>query len=206
MNIQFVIIGLISYNYIVMETTDVNLTREAIIDEPRVVLTLIKEGTAHAPFTEKQKAYDNAKNLVFGSLSELTKDRVRDLLTTKKAEVEEAIQTSPLRAATDRNGFTLGNLRDMSDIAIQELDGTLHANTVLKRVLEIETDERERQVMSEAKDNVREGLVVNKDGDIYIQSFPSQNKKDIASSEAQNMKTNFLKAKERLQNFASSLK
>lgn len=189
-----------------MEATEAIGIREAIPVEPRVVLTLIKEGTPPAPVTEKQKAYDNAQSLVFTPQLDLTKERVRDLLTTKKAEVEEAIQTSPLKGATDRNGFTLGNLRDMSDLAIQELDGTLHANTALKRVLEIETDEREKQVTSEAKDMVREGLVISKDGDIYLQSFSSQGRKDMASTGAQNKKADFLKAKERLQNFTSSLK
>lgn len=186
-----------------MEATGI---REAIPIEPRVVLTLIKEGTPPAPITEKQKAYENARDVVFTPQLELTNDRVRDLLTTKKAEVEEAIQTSPLKGATDRNGFTLGNLRDMSDLAIQELDGTLHANTALKRVFEIETDQRERQISDEAKDLTREGLVITKNGDIYMQSFSSQGRKDMASLEAQNKKADFLKAKDRLQNFASSLK
>jgi len=193
-----------------MESVDIGAfvmpTREAITPEPAVITTLIKEGTPQAPLTEKQKAHGNASEIVFSPQSELTKDRVRDLLTTGKAEVEEAIQTSPLKDATDRNGFTLGNLRDLSDLAIQELDGTLHADTALKRVLEIETDNRERQVTSEAKDMVREGLVVSKDGNIYLQSFSSQGRKDLASTMAQNKKADFLKAKERLQNFTSSLK
>lgn len=187
-----------------METTAI---REAIPVEPRVTLTLIKEGTPPAPVTEKQKAYNNAIDVVFTPQLELTQERVRSLLTTKLAEVEESIQNSSLKGATDRGGFTLGNLRDMTDIAIQELDGKLNAKRMLERVLEIETDNRETDVNKEAKDLVREGLVVNtKTGDIYLQSFPSQDKREMASLEASNKKADFQKAKERLQTFVASKK
>lgn len=181
--------------------------REAILPEPRAVLTLIKEGTAPAPKTEKQRAYKNAKSIVFTPQVELTKERVKDLLTTKKSELEEAISQSPLKGATDRNGYTLGSLLDLTDLAVQELDGKLQAKTVLRRVLEMVTDEREREITDNAKDKTREGLVIDrKTGSIYLQSFPSPNAREVASSIAQNNKADFLKAKERLQRFASELK
>ena len=55
---KFAVVVLISYNWFVMESVDASaigtsLTREALPVEPRVVVTLIKEGTAPAPATEK---------------------------------------------------------------------------------------------------------------------------------------------------------
>ena len=62
-------------------TTDI---REVILPEPRAVLTLIKEGTAPAPATEKQKAYDNAKSLVFTPQLNLTRERLQQFTSELK--------------------------------------------------------------------------------------------------------------------------
>lgn len=68
------------------------------------------------------------------------------------------------------------------------------------------TNEEEARVRDSADYLTREGVIIDKDGSIVVKSFPSQSKREMASIEAQGMKENFLKGKQRLQEFASSLK
>lgn len=178
--------------------------REAVLPESAGIIYIIKEGS-HVALTEKQKKYNNAKDIVFSPNITLTRERVGNLLTAKKEELIEAIQTSPLKEITNRNGYQLGSLLELTNLAVKEFNGEMKAKTVLQRVLEIETDQRDVEIQRKAKDLVREGLVVKNNGSIYTQSFPNQDIRENASREAQFMKSDFLRAKDRLESFAKSL-
>jgi hypothetical protein len=142
---------------------------------------------------------------LFEPYVKLSPDLVSKVLKARGEEIDEATANSPLKSATDREGQPLGSLKEMNRLAQQELDGTLRSeNHVLKKELEIITDEEETRVRRMAKDHARDGLFI-KNGNIVIKSFPSQNKRDMASNEAQRMKQDFLKGKERLQEFAAKL-
>lgn len=98
-------------------------------------------------------------------------------------------------------------MKELTSLAQQELKGELQAKTVLKKALEMITDEQEVKVRDETKSMVYEGVSIDrKSGSIVIQSFPSQNARDMEANMANYKKENFLKAKDRLQKFASELK
>jgi len=179
--------------------------REAILPEPRAIVTVIKEG-APVQTSELQKVYRQSRDRLFDPHVKFTTELVEQTLTAREAELTDAISNSPLKGATDRDGLPLGSLRELTSLSLQEFRGELQAKTALKRTLEMIMDEQERKVTTEAKDLTREGIVVRKDGAIFTQTFPSQHKRDIAANEAQAKKENFLKGKDRLQKYASEIK
>jgi hypothetical protein len=178
--------------------------REPILIEPKMIITLIKEGQPSVT-TEKQKAYQEARANLLNPHVKFTPDLVSVALKARNEELDEAIANSPLKSLTDSGGYPLGSLKELNSLATQELSGQLQAKTVLKRQLEMITDEEETRVRGSADYLTREGVIIDKDGSIVVKSFPSQGKREMASIEAQNMKENFLKGKQRLQDFASEL-
>ena len=186
-----------------METT-VGI-REAIPVEPKVIITIIKEGKSSVS-TEAQKAYKQTRANLFSPYIKFSQELVSSTLDARSKELDEAIANSPLKGLTDRNGYPLDSLKELTSLAQKELSGKLEAKTVLKRQLEMITDEEELRVREKANNLTREGVTIGENGSILAWSFPSQNARDMASIEAQETKQNFLKGKERLQNFASGLK
>lgn len=181
-------------------------TREAILPEPRVILTVIKEGT-YPEVGEKQKAYEGAREMLLNPNIKFSPDLVSTTLQARAEELDEAIAKAPLKSATDRGGYTLGSLKELTSLAQQELKGELQAKGVLKKQLEMITDEEEIKVRDETRNMTYEGVSIDrKSGSIVIQSFPSANARDIEANLANYKKENFLKGKERLQKFASELK
>jgi hypothetical protein len=183
----------------------VSLTREAIAIEPRMILT-IKEGTP--PVTsEKQRAYESAREQLLNPHVKFSTELVATTLKARDEELTEAIANSPLKGAADRGGYTLGSLKELTDLASRELGGELNAKGVLKRTLEIITDEEESKVRNEARSLTSEGISIDtKSGSIIHKTFPSQSKREMASIEADDMKQRFMQGKDRLQRFASELK
>ena len=183
----------------------VAITREAILPEPKRIVEVIRAGEPSVT-TEAQKAYNQARSNLFSPHIKFSPELVSSTLDARSKELDEAIADSPLKGLTDRGGYPLNSLKELTSLAQQELSGELNAKTVLKRQLEMITDEEELRVREKANNLTREGVTIGENGSILAWSFPSQNAGDMASIEAQETKQNFLKGKERLQNFASGLK
>jgi hypothetical protein len=192
----------VGYNLVVMESPTI---REPVLIEPKMIITLIKEGQPSVT-TEKQKAYQEARVNLLNPHIRFTPDLISTTLKARSEELDEVIANSPLKGLTDRGGYPLGSLKELTSLAAQELSGELHAKTILKRQLEMITSEEEARVREGADYLTREGVIIDKDGSIVVKSFPSQNRREMASVEAQHMKENFLKGKQRLQDFVSTLK
>ncbi len=186
-----------------METT-VGI-REAIPVEPKVIITIIKEGKSSVT-TEAQKAYKQTRVNLFSPYIKFSQELVSSTLDARSKELDEAIANSPLKGLTDRNGYPLDSLKELTSLAQKELSGKLEAKAVLKRQLEMITDEEELLIRDKANSLTREGVIINKDGSIVVKTFPSENRREMVSIEAQELKQNFLKGKQRLQDFASGLK
>lgn len=164
---------------------------------------LIKEGTP-PQYTERQKAYFKIRAKLFNPdpSVEFSSFLIRDVLEARGKEIDEAAGKAPLKSATDRNGYTLGSLKVMNSLALQELNGTLNSeNHVLKRQLELITNEEESRIRQKADNLARLGTIIDEDTGNLIFQKP----KEYEITGAQKMKENFLKGKERLQEFASKL-
>lgn len=179
--------------------------REAILPEPKRIVEVIKAGEPSVT-TEAQKKYNLARANLFSPHIKFSTELVSITLDARSKEIDEAITNSLLKGLTDRSGYPLNSLKELTSLARRELSGELKVKTVLKRQLEMITDEEELRVREKANNLTREGVTIGKNGSILAWSFPSQNARDMASIEALDMKQDFLKGKERLQAFASGLK
>lgn len=185
-----------------MESTDI--IRKAITIEPKKIVEVIRAGEPSVT-TEAQKAYKQARTNLFSPHIRFSPELVSSTLDARSKELDEAIANSPLKGLTDRNGYPLNSLKEFTSLAQQELSGKLNAKTILKRQLEMITDEEELLVRDKANSLTREGVTIGKNGSILVWSFPNQNARDVASIEAQERKQDFLKGKQRLQDFTSGL-
>jgi len=183
----------------------VAITREVILPEPKKIVEIIRAGEPSVT-TEAQRAYNQTRVNLFNPHVKFSPELVSSALDARSKELDEAIANSPLKGLTDRGGYPLNSLKELTSLAQRELSGELKAKTVLKRQLEMIADEEELSIREKAMNLTREGVNIGRDGSIVLESFPSQNKRDMASSEAQEIKENFLKGKQRLQNFTSGLK
>jgi hypothetical protein len=189
-----------------MENTQGLRREKAILPEARVILTHIRVGTS-PEVSQSQKDYNGAREMLLNPNVKFSPDLIATTLNARLEELDEAIANSPLKSAADRGGYTLGSLKELTSLAQQELKGDLQAKTALKKQLEMITDEEEIKVRDETRNMTYEGVSIDrKSGSIVIQSFPSQNARDMEANMANYKKENFLKGKERLQKFASELK
>lgn len=180
------------------------MTEKALHVVPSRIITLIKKG-ASVETTESQKKYRESRSRLFNPHVEISKKIVNDLLETRSNELKEAIKDAPLGSATDRNGFPLGSLLELSEIASRELNGELKAKHVLRGAIEMITDEEELKIKNETRNMTKVGAIIGKDGSILLQKFPNRQVRNSASRQATTIKENFLKGKERLQGFIADL-
>ncbi len=179
--------------------------REALPTEPRVIIKIIHEGTPPVPETEAESKYHQAREALFNPSTEFSATLVDNMLQARAEELKAAISKDFLHGASDRGGFTLGSLAELTRLAIQELNGELHATTALVKQLELVTEEQQQLINHELADS-KEGLHIDrKSGAITVISYPNEHARAIAKDSQKDRQEGFDKGKLRLQGFISGL-
>lgn len=147
--------------------------------------------------TPAQKAYEEARSELFSKYrGGPNADKLANALVTRRQELEEAIEKSPLKSAADRNGNSLGNLLELTNLAIDQAAGKMAGEkATLKRTVVTMANEEEFRINEKAEERTYEGLgtAMNRD------------QREQADLDARNLRSDFGTAKQQVKEFVDTL-
>lgn len=165
----------------------VETRRRSVPIEPDVKAWLIREGRT-TPLTKAQEAYVNARERLLGANAEgqITESAIRGLVSTGRAEVEEAIANAGLAGSmANRGNSHLGAIQEKLDDALAVLEGRRSSPFALKWVIDYATQEELHEVQAIQKERLRAakiGVGIKPGGTFYIQTYPKTEKGQYARS------------------------
>jgi hypothetical protein len=152
--------------------------------------------------TQVQEKYMRARQALFNDET-ISSDSIKNVLDLRTAELNDAILHAPLKGATDRNGNTLSNLLQMTEMAQEQLTKTEShgGKEMLEKVTSDIAEEQRTENEYIIKNSSRAGVIHDRQGKMIGFSTSA----DMSKEAVDIMNDYFAKGKDRVNKFIKSL-